>query len=196
MHSHQLSILEQHIGLPLPRKQKTQEIEERKQIPSITGQVQLVTITQQCSPRQRNISQSGWERPCRLAHSHGTAGLQSCLAHRIPRSSCTACLLHQSYLQPDGQNKLRINMSPESCSHRVQMSIPVIRFTNSWRQGPLTRKMLVMASKITRMVLLSFVESRFNRGSSTLAWTRYTTCSTVPPLVKLVIAQTASFWVL
>lgn len=89
-------------------------------IPSIIEQVKLVTITQQCSPRQRNISQSGWERPCRQAHSHGTAELQSCLAHRIPRSSCTACLLHQSYLQPEGQ-KLRIHMSPESCSYRVQM---------------------------------------------------------------------------
>lgn len=118
MHIHQLSSLEQHIGLPLPRKQN---IWGKGNIPSIIGQVQLVTITQ-CSPRQRNISQSGWGRPCRLAHSHGTAELQSCLAHHIPRSSCTACLLHQSYLQPDGQNKL-INMAPESCSYRVQMPI-------------------------------------------------------------------------
>lgn len=60
----------------------------------------------------------------------------------------------------------------------------------------LTMKMLFMASSMTRMTLGSLTSSRPMIASNAPHCTRVTTCSTVPPLVKLVTAHTASLWVL
>lgn len=46
------------------------------------------------------------------------------------------------------------------------------------------------------MVLLSLAKSRLSRGLRTPDWTSSTTCSTVPPVVRLATAHTASFWAL
>lgn len=56
----------------------------------------------------------------------------------------------------------------------------------------LTMKMLLMASSMTRMTLGSLTCSRLMIASKAPLCTRVTTCSTVPPLVKLVTAHTAS----
>lgn len=61
---------------------------------------------------------------------------------------------------------------------------------------PLTRKMLFIASSMTRMTFASLTCNRSMIASRAPLCTRLTTCSTAPPLVKFVTAHTASLWVL
>lgn len=56
--------------------------------------------------------------------------------------------------------------------------------------------MLLMASSMTRITLGSLTCSRLIIASRAPHCTNWTTCSTVPPLVKFVTAHTASLWVL
>lgn len=60
----------------------------------------------------------------------------------------------------------------------------------------LTSRILLMASNMTRITFASLDTRRSHSGFITPNCTRYAICSTVPPEVRLVIAQTASFWLL
>lgn len=124
-----------------------------------------------------------------LVHHFILMGLQG-----LDFIQATAFFNHQTQLisLTDLVSSLKHKVTLRLC-HQINRSCGV-----GWGQTrvELTRKILLIASKMTRIVLLSLTDSKFSSGSKTLACTRYTTCSMVPPLVKLVTAHTASFWVL
>lgn len=90
-------------------------------------------------------------------------------------------------------SRLSFSVSPNFCAAwKVVFKICQHLHQLKGKTSFLTIKMLLMASSMTRMTLVSLTCSRLMIASKAPLCTRVTTCSTVPPLVKLVTAHTAS----